>query len=62
MRQREDEQLKPIIRSIFTEHRRHYGARHISFPAIHNLASYTILIAADNTPEKSTAKCFVEVA
>jgi transposase InsO family protein len=30
MRQREDEQLKPLIRSIFREHRRRYGARRIS--------------------------------
>lgn len=30
MRQREDEQLRPLIRSIFREHRRRYGARRIS--------------------------------
>ena len=30
MSQREDEQLKPIIRSIFRKHRRRYGARRIS--------------------------------
>ncbi len=30
MRQHEDEQFKPIIRSIFTEHKRCYGARRIS--------------------------------
>jgi len=30
IRQREDEQLKPMIRSIFREHRRRYGARRIS--------------------------------
>ncbi len=30
MRQREDEQLKPMIRCIFREHKRRYGARRIS--------------------------------
>lgn len=30
MSQREDEQLKPMIRSIFRKHRRRYGARRIS--------------------------------
>ena len=30
MRQREDEQLKPMIRSIFREHKRRYGARRIA--------------------------------
>jgi len=30
MRQREDEQLKPLIRAIFREHKRRYGARRIS--------------------------------
>ena len=47
MRQREDNRLKPLIRSIFWENKRRYGARRI---------------AVDSTQERSTEACFTAPA